>query len=633
MNPRRQSRARWGAAIAVIALGTSVFSLSPAHAAKVSVVTVKASLPTGLRLLATAKSGKSFIATANGGKVSIAKVPVADTNAMTFSILDSSGAYVGPVMLKYTGAKNKSVKTLGAATRGFLAMKKATSATVDLKKITVKSNFAYLTIAKSPIAVLSSSVAVAGGLPPARTNLGKSGTSTKSGLRKLADPTVNDAGADADGDGLVAFADVDDDNDGKIDLVDSTFYSTPIEDGDALNSDASIYTGLICGGQCVNLNAFGVTKPEDSADASKALKTMINTFQGVFFVYSNTAVTTNFPTRPSRTFGYFNVDCTGISWCSGDASKAVTISPDYDGTGTQPKSNALPLTTGETDYKALCGANVIAKNPTKSDESPANWPTNDAGTGSAYDKFMDEWVFKSCDPDGDGFANIIPSKGVLAGESSWVNEIKPRMAGADGLKVGDTIRFALTDSNKNAIASATQVISGVIQTAPSVRTWAGANIHNANGSYVIPANMQEPTGNITLSFWRPQRAPIGTETSWQDVGGLTYAMSGPGGPCLIASAKRSDGASITVDTKSNGGKSASVIVDTANDATPNAANYIEITVDTGKCGGNMGQWSISAADRASNSTHFKWQKMTNQPAPQNPNPNPPQNQNNGQGGN
>ena len=627
MNTRRQSRARWIAVIAAIALGTSVLSLSPAHAAKVSTVTVKASLPNGLRLLATAKSGKSFIATASGGKVTIAKIPVADTNAMTFSILNSTGSYVGPVMLKYSGAKNKSVKSLAAATRGFLAMKRATSSTVDLKKITVKSNFAHLAVAKSPIAVLSSSVAVKAGLPPARTNLGKSGTSTKSGLRKFADPTVNDAGADADGDGLVAFADVDDDNDGKIDLVDSTFYSTPVDDGDALNSDASIYTGLICGGQCVNLNAFGVTKPEDSADATKALKTMINTFQGVFFVYSNTAVTTNFPTRTSRTFGYFNIDCTGISWCSGDTSKAVTISPDFDAAGTQPKSNALPLTTGETDYKTFCGTNVIAKNPTKSEESPANWPKNDAGTGSAYDKFMDEWVFKTCDPDGDGFPNIIPSKGVLAGESSWVNEIKPRMSGADGMKVGDAIRFALTDSNKNVVASATQVISGVIQTAPSVRTWAGTSIHNANGSYVVPANMQEPTGSVTLSFWRPQRAPIGTEESWQDVGGLTYAMSGPGGPCPIASAKRSDGTSITVETKSVVGKSASAIVDTASDATPNAANYIEITVDTSKCSGNIGQWSISASDRASNSTHFKWQKTGNQPAPQNPNPNPLQNPN------
>ena len=178
--------------------------MSPVQAAKVTSVTVRASLPNGFRLLATAKSGKAFVGTASGGKVSITKIPVADTNAMTFSILNSAGAYVGPVMLKYTNAKNKNVKSLAAATRGFLAMKKAASNTVDLKKITVKSNFAHLAIAAPPVAVLKTSVAVVAGLPPARVNLGKSGVSTKSGLRKFADPTVNDAGADADGDGLAS---------------------------------------------------------------------------------------------------------------------------------------------------------------------------------------------------------------------------------------------------------------------------------------------------------------------------------------------------------------------------------------------------------------------------------------------
>ena len=44
-------------------------------------------------------------------------------------------------------------------------------------------------------------------------------------------------------------------------------------------------------------------------------------------------------------------------------------------------------------------------------------------------------------------------------------------------------------------------------------------------------------------------------------------------------------------------------------------------------GANVGQWSVSAMDKGKNSTHFKWQKMGNQPAPQNPNPNGGQVQN------
>jgi hypothetical protein len=110
------------------------------------------------------------------------------------------------------------------------------------------------------------------------------------------------------------------------------------------------------------------------------------------------------------------------------------------------------------------------------------------------------------------------------------------------------------------------------------------------------------------------------ETSWQDVGGLTYSFSGPSGACNITAAKLSDGTSLTPTTKSMNGKTSSVIVDTASDATPSAANFIEITADTSSCGAGatVGQWSVSAMDKGKNSTHFKWQKGGGQPAPQNP---------------
>jgi len=490
--------------------------------------------------------------------------------------------------------------------------------------------FAYLNVAKPPVAVSGKSVAVAAGAPPATKSLGRASGVAKTGLGKFANPTENQPGDDADADGVMAFADVDDDNDGKLDLVDDKFFDTKVSDDKNVNGSAGLYTALVCGGMCVNLNAFGITKPEDNAAANTALKTMLNTFQGVFFAYSNEAVAKTFPTRSSRDFGFFNIDCTGITWCSGASSKAITISPDYDN-GTQPANNALPLKSGETNYSALCGSSVIAKNPTNDATSPTGWPLNEAGSASAYDRMMDEWVFKSCDPDGDGFPNIIPSKGTIASGTEWVNEIKPRMAGPDGLRVGDAVRFALSDSSKNLVDSSTQVISGVIQTAPSVRTWKTTTIHSSTGSYTIPEDMQSPTGEVTLTFWRPQRVPMGTETNWQDVGGLTYSFSGPSGPCTIKSAKLSDGTAVTPSTITMMGKSSSVVVDPALDATPSAANFIEITADTSGCGAgaSVGQWSVSAMDKGKNSTHFKWQKGGGQPAPQNPNPNggTPQNPN------
>ena len=613
------------ATAAIAALGGSLVAVAPASAA-VSKVTISGRLATGYRLLATASSGKSYLATSTGGKVSIPNVAVADTNGMSLSILSTSGAYVGPVVLKYTtdAAGKKQAKSLGASKFGFLKMKKATKATLNLLQISVNAGgkFAYLNVAKPPVAVSGKTVAVTSGAPPAAKSLGRASGVSKTGLGKFANPTENKLGDDADADGVMAFADVDDDNDGKLDLVDDKFFDTKVSDDKNVNGSAGLYTALVCGGMCVNLNAFGITKPEDNASANTALKTMLNTFQGVFFAYSSEAVTKSFPTRSSRDFGYFNIDCTGIAWCNGSSSKAITISPDYD-TGTQPANNALPLKSGETSYSALCGSSVIAKNPTSDATSPAGWPTNDAGTASAYDRMMDEWVFNTCDPDGDKLPNVIPSKGTISSGAEWVNEIKPRMAGPDGLRVGDAIRFALSDSSKNLVDSSTQVISGVIQTAPSVRTWKTTTIHTATGSYTVPSDMQSPTGEVTLTFWRPQRVPMGTESTWQDVGGLTYSFTGPSGPCTIKSAKLSDGTAIAPTTKNMMGKSATVVVDTAIDATPSAANYIEITADTSACGSgaSVGQWSISAMDKGQNSTHFKWQKTGNQPAPQNPNPN------------
>jgi hypothetical protein len=625
MGIRRYRFARVVAAACAVALAAPLATPGAASAAP-SKITITAQLTGGYRLLATATSGKSYLAASSGGKVSLANVAAADTNGMSFSVLSTSGAYVGPVILKYTtdAAGKKAAKSLKVANFAFLKMKKATKATVSLNKISVNTagKFATLSLAKPPVAVSGKTVAVTAGVPPAAKSLGRTSGVKSTGLGKFANPTENEPGNDADADGVMAFADVDDDNDGKLDLVDDKFFDTPVSNEENVNGDAGLYTALVCGGQCVNLNAFGITKPGDNPAAETALKTMVNTFQGVFFAYSDTAVKKSFPSRSSREFGFFNIDCTGITWCSGSTAKAVTISPDYDN-GNQPANNALPLNSGEKSYTGICGSGVIAKDPTNDAAAPSGWPKNDAGTASAYDRLMDEWVFNSCDPDGDKLPNIIPSKGTIASGSEWINEIKPRMAGPDGLRVGDAVRFALSDASKNLVDSSTQVISGVIQTAPSVRSWKGATIHASNGSYTIPSEMQSPTGEVTLTFWRPQRAAMADETSWQDVGGLTYSFSGPSGPCAIKSAKLSDGTSISPTTMNMGGKSSSVLIDTAVDATPSAANYIEITADTTGCGAGaaVGQWSISAMDKGKNSTHFKWQKMGAQPGPQNPNPN------------
>ncbi len=611
----RRTRLRGAFMVAVVAAGSLAVSAAPASAS--NAVTIKAKLGASYRLLAVTKSGKSFVAAPKKGTVTLKGMTKTETSGMTLSVINTKGTYVGPVMLKYL-AKKKATTAPKSATAGYIKMKRASKSTVDLGSIKAGANYAYVT--KAP-AVTGKSVAVSKGVPPARQNFGKGSSVKSGGVRSMADPTENALGDDADSDGLPAFADVDDDNDGKLDLVDDAFYQTPVKDDGSNQGQASIFTALVCGGDCVNLNAYGVQSPTGAA--GQRLDKMINTFQGVFFQFRD--VTKTFPTRSSRDFGYFNIDCTGIEWCAGTSSKAVTISPDYDANGSQRADNALPLASGETNYSALCGSGVIAKDPVAANNQsytgPANWPLNDAGSGTAFDRLMDEWVFRTCDPDGDGLPNIIPSKGTINSGSPWMNEIKPRLSGSNGMKVGDTIRYNVTDSTNKTVFSSTQVISGVIQTAPSVRTWNGTTLHQPDGTYAISSiaamtnAASNPNNSATVTFWRPQRAPIGTESTWQDVGGLAYMIGTDGKTCTISSASTSDGRTLTVKTGDRG----MAVIDDATDAAPNAANFIQVTLtNLSDCMSGPGQMSVSAMDKSGNSTHFKWQRPQGQP--QNPPP-------------
>jgi len=276
----------------------SIAIASPQVDASTSAVTIKARLGASYRLLAVTKSGKSVVAGSSGGKVTLKGLTRADTSGMTLSVVNKSGAYVGPVMLKYL-AKKKATTQPKKATNGFIKLKKSSKSTIDLGTVKTGANFAYSTKAQ---ATTGTSVAVTNGVPPARDNFGKGSSVSSGGVRSAADPTENNLGDDPDQDGLVSFADVDDDGDGKLDLVDSTFYQQPVKEDGSSQGKASIFTALICGGECVNLNAFNITSP--SGTAATKLSTMINTFQGVFFQFRD--VTGTFSSRTDRNFGYFN---------------------------------------------------------------------------------------------------------------------------------------------------------------------------------------------------------------------------------------------------------------------------------------------------------------------------------------
>lgn len=579
----------------------------PVSAARTVTITAKLTGP--YRLLALARSGRAYIADAKSGKVAISGLSPSETKAMTLSVLNTSGAYVGPVMLKYLTTKKKTTTKPSAAATGYIMMRSVSGTKLDLGTIKVSTNFAYVTKAP-PVSGLA--VGVVKGVPPARNGLGLGTTVQSKGVRAMADPTENLPGDDPDRDGIPSAVDVDDDNDAVLDLQDSTFYKKDQPANGPQLGDAMMTTALVCGGRCVNLNAFGITSPEQNPAVQTALSQMINEWQGVIFRYVTNAVKKNF-TLPSAltAFGMFNVDCTGITWCSGPSAQAAMVIPHYPSSMADP-NKTLPV----TDFNVMCGSKVIA--PTISQgfggiirhNKPANWPAGFAWNSES--EATTNYLFATCDPDGDGFPNVIPGSGTLATGQDWENEIKPRMPGPDGLKVGDTVKFKISKSDGTVLNSSVQVISAVIQTTPNVMSWEQTVLDYAKNPSPILAEMRNPSGSsVTFTFWRPQRLPVGSkESTWMDVGQLIYSFIGPGGSCPFTAASSTNG----TQPRIFGGK----LIDTANDEQPNSANFLTATVDVSTCrtsNGSQGisQFRLMAGDRSGNTTNFNWSTTNSGP--------------------
>ncbi len=122
MRTTRHRRTLVGVAASLIAASVMV---GTATQAATTTVTIKAKLAAGYRMLAVTKAGKAYMGTSSNGSVSLTGISKSDTNAMTISVVSTSGAYVGPVMLKYMASAKAQAKTISKAKAGFTAMKQA----------------------------------------------------------------------------------------------------------------------------------------------------------------------------------------------------------------------------------------------------------------------------------------------------------------------------------------------------------------------------------------------------------------------------------------------------------------------------------------------------------------------------
>ena len=148
----------------------------------------------------------------------------------------------------------------------------------------------------------------------------------------------------------------------------------------------------------------------------------------------------------------------------------------------------------------------------------------------------------------------------------------------------------------------------VFNTAPALASYnVGSGVqavtYDASGvaatgmSQAAPITLAAGATSLTVTFWRPQREALSTETgTWTDIGGLTYRADTPNTPAGSAkhsctgaySAATSNGAVVATTATSDG------VLDPALDAEANVDNTISWTIDLATCF----DWSLMASGTA-----------------------------------
>ncbi len=148
----------------------------------------------------------------------------------------------------------------------------------------------------------------------------------------------------------------------------------------------------------------------------------------------------------------------------------------------------------------------------------------------------------------------------------------------------------------------------VFNTAPALASYnVGSGVqtvsYDASGvaatgmSQAAPITLAAGATSLTVTFWRPQREALSTETgTWTDIGGLTYRADTPNAPlgstkrsCVGAySAATSNGTAVATTATSDG------VLDPALDAQANVGNTISWTIDLATCF----DWSLMASGTA-----------------------------------
>ena len=507
---------------AVTGLVTALAPLAP-QANAAGMVTVKGTAPQGYSILMVGKSGSSTAVA--GGKFSL-KMTAAAAKGSTLHLVSSAGKYAGPVVLKFS----KSAKTGNTQLSGKSG---------DLGKIAMKTGYAIgAAKAATAIATASKIPVTTAGSPAGSGRMGLPSSTGGASVRVFGVQQLGDGnapnGEDTDKDGLPNTLDIDDDNDGKIDLVDDTNPSKAITTGSLLFLDIS---------KTINLHAgMDETKMQQAIDT-------------VFASNNNFWIGLNMNTAGGTTPDGMHISCAPeVKWCA-STSPATLFGTGMNGSSQKwadKKSDGFAFGIPKGDGPN-CDDSFMSSQPMCANPATTNFNR----------QFIPQLPSADVQP-GSLFTLNMTKAGAITG--SVAGTLSPYFASVPALKEVEaggqvrTIDYALKGGNGPGAAWGTQ-----------------------GNPIVVPANNKV----LKLTFWHPQRSGVidAGETKYVDMGGLRYGFYI--GVNRVCDAGAISPLSPTLTSSPSAGDFGHIpLVDSSKDQAPANTNILSFSVDLSKCEGN-----------------------------------------------
>ena len=379
-------------------------------------------------------------------------------------------------------------------------------------------------------------------------------------------------GGDCDADGVLNAVDADDDNDGVMDIADSTTKDFPAA---GWMPTAGIRTTIGGTGSMKVLNANINTATLD-ADIDNALGGPESTFSLAFFF--------NLDGTEARSYDAAWVDCGSLEYCSAATGTATT------GPSSSPVTEVFNrFYCREVNTGGGCMHDVLWKD---------------------FLGFMvDNGVATKVEDKGSGITNGLQFK--ASGEGvSWDGAMSPRGVTnpRDKIKVGDPYLGRMRSRSDGTIKTVPLSLGAFFVTSPAIVRINDSTVDYATaaplGSRTNPVVVPE-NGVLDLWWYRPQRTAIqGSDPAgakYMDLGGLDYGFAFEADPqieskliksrsidsrlfgCGNKGAFTTSGTVAEVANNGSGGGDLWNLHDSSTDAVPTTDRLVRVTVDFRKC--------------------------------------------------